>query len=231
MKITEITDKSDSAKFSINSSYQGFADRQKNIFDQLNIAEHNSRNLLNNNAPMEVDDFSDTTPVTDDNLVSFERKRVRMRQFQGKESIFKKPQARPPRGILNRRLPDYQINPHKWTRYSLGDVKSEDMSERANTSAAMSFLKEMELRKSQSEELQDNQTPHKIMFKKTSRGVGNKECPSVSSFRNSKLVMPEYVVGQKKVQKQKEKKIKENSDAKEIKLGHLLEEDQDNEDV
>lgn len=227
----ENTDTPDSAKFSINSSYQGFTDRQKSIFDQLNIAEHNSRNLLTNNASVDVDDLSNTTLSTDNSVESFERKRVRMRQFQGKESIFKKPQARPPRGIPNRRVPDYQVNPHKWTRYSLGDVKSEDMSERANTAAAMSFLKEIELRKSHSEESQDTETSNKILFKKVSHTEETKECPSVSSFRNSKVVMPEYVVGQKKAQKRKEKVIKEGGAAKEIRLGHLLEEDQDNEDV
>lgn len=39
-----------------------------------------------------------------------------------------------------RLTPDHQKHPERWTRYDLGDVSSQDLSERSNAAAALSFL-------------------------------------------------------------------------------------------
>nr|CAD7262765.1 unnamed protein product [Timema shepardi] len=48
---------------------------------------------------------------------SLKRKRTAMKQFRGKESIFKRPEALPPR-FKNKDVPDYHKHPHKWVRHS-----------------------------------------------------------------------------------------------------------------
>ncbi|KAL3843209.1 hypothetical protein ACJMK2_021154 [Sinanodonta woodiana] len=50
-------------------------------------------------------------------------------------------QGRFRRGGLKRK-PDFEVNPDRWTRYSLEDVKDEDMSSSANKKAALAFLME-----------------------------------------------------------------------------------------
>ncbi|KAK4876949.1 hypothetical protein RN001_009455 [Aquatica leii] len=213
----------ESKKFNVNSSYKGFLDRQKNVFDQLSVLEHSTRtSLLQNDTPMEVNDH--------DNM-ALPASKSTLRHLQGTESLFKKPQTRPLKhfkSLLNRSVPDYQINPHKWTKYTL-DVPKEDMSEKANTSAAMSFLKELELRNQQSLDSPIDDNPTKFVFKKVSR-PSEQEKPTVS-FRNSKVVMPEYVIGQK-ITKSKSKvgTVKLNSNKAEVKLDHISTGDDENED-
>lgn len=113
---------------------------------------------------------------------------------------------------------------------SLADVSEEHMSERSNTAAAMSFLHEMELRKKDEEE-QSDELPEKIVFKKTSSS--NKEEAGASTsvsdqttFRNTKVIMPEYVVGRKVLKPKKRFERKQNQ-SKELKLEHLLDEDEE----
>lgn len=123
-----------------------FADRQKSIFDKLKVEEKNRSERQE-----ESDDRSQDNSLSDTNtLPSRKRRRSEMKQYRGKESIFKRPDAPPPR-FKNKSVPDYHKNPHKWIKYSLGDVSQEDMSDRSNTRAALSFLKEMQERKGHEE--------------------------------------------------------------------------------
>lgn len=219
MKLVDKKPRNESQNFLINSSYESFKDRQKNVFDQLDIERDSKILQSNSNTFMDTDEPIDT--------VIKPEKKIDIKNFQGKESIFKRPLARPPKHIANRRTPDYQMNPHKWTKYSL-DVPNEDLTESANTAAAMSFLKELEERK-QNDDLVDVE-PQKIMFKKRfSKDIVNEGEGTSKSFQNSKVVMPEYVVGQKvkKELKRKEKKIGNTNSMKGIKLDHLLEYDDD----
>ncbi|XP_017040490.1 uncharacterized protein LOC108087571 [Drosophila ficusphila] len=161
----------------------------------------------------------------------------RLRRMRGKESIFKKPELPIGRCLKPRKTPDYQINPHKWKKYSLSDV---DISDQSNSAAALSFLRQMD---AQREAEEDNESPDsggKIEFKKTSKLNRNlkklqqQEVEDVEldkpQLRGSKLVMPEYVIGQKP-QKQKKSKTKSNQNraSGKLQLSHLAEEDEQDE--
>ncbi|KAF5306425.1 hypothetical protein FQR65_LT07337 [Abscondita terminalis] len=192
----------ESKKFHINSSFKEFTDRQKNVFDQLGALEQSSRiSLSQNDTPMETNDLDQTITSTP---------KSPLRHLQGTESLFKKPQSRPLKHfktILNRTVPDYQINPHKWTKYSL-DVSKEDMSEKSNTNAAMAFLKELELRNQHSLDSPTDQNMSKFTFKKVVSQNLEQDKPIGASFRNSKVVMPDLP------------KVGTN-DRTEVKLGHI----------
>ncbi|XP_018567300.1 protein TSSC4 [Anoplophora glabripennis] len=208
-----------SNSFSLKVTNADFAERQKNVFDQLKVLENSRKNTGNHNSV-------ETEEQVDPNR---RNQRSITKHFRGKESIFKKPQNVAPKNYINR-IPDFKKNPHKWTRYSLDDVREEDISDKGNTKAALSFLKELEERKSQEmdcDQEQVDQPVKKIIFKKhTSTVIGPKddENPDTCkpSFRSSKVVMPEYVVGQKMKKEKKNKSLKAGK-GKELKLDHLFE--------
>nr|XP_018906298.1 PREDICTED: protein TSSC4 [Bemisia tabaci] len=206
----------------------GFSDRQKNLFSVLQSAEK-ERNEKYGSKPPDPKSVDHCRNLNSEAI----RSKLHVRQFVGQESIFKKPSFRPPKNHLRRSVPDYQLNPQKWTKYSLADVPQSQMTDQCNTATAFSFLKELEDRKkkeSMQETIDLDNT--KILFKKTSNDEG---CSSSSSsklpvsFNKSKVVMPEYVVGQKKSTKTKRKIVGETSKSestqKAIKLDHLLEEE------
>lgn len=100
-----------------------------------------------------------------------------------------------------------QVNPHKWKKYSLEDV---DISDQTNSTAAFAFLKQMETQKDDNMECTNDTygEKKKIEFKKSSKIRRNlKSIQSAEQLdvevdspklKGSKLVMPEYVIGQKK---------------------------------
>ncbi|KAL9902948.1 uncharacterized protein LOC119631802 [Glossina fuscipes] len=127
-----------------------------------------------------------------------------LKHLRGKESIFKKPELPINKCLKPRKIPDYRINPHKWKKYSLTDI---DISDHTNTTAALAFLQQMdkqrELQQSDNEKFDVNT---KIEFKKSSKIerelkiLAEKEVADVEvdlpKLKGSKLIMPEYVVGQ-----------------------------------
>lgn len=208
--------------FSINSDNQDFAARQKDVFAQLNVAEMNRINEQKSKA-------AESSSSEDIAEVNTRTQRARTKAFRGQKSIFKTPAVPLRKSLAASRIPDYRMHPHKWTRYSLEDV---DTSERSNTAAAMSFLKEIESRKSEGEMETDGEK--KIVFRKSVIAKSKLEDArdeETMRFRSSKVVMPEYVVGQKIKNDKKKRSTKNNSKSsgKELKLDHLMEdEDEDN---
>lgn len=232
--------------FYIQGGGVGFAHRQKNIFDRLAVEEKNR-----NERQEESEDHSQdkNTESARNTVPSRKRCRSQMMQYRGKESIFKRPDALPPR-FNNKNIPDYRRNPHKWIKYSLGDVSQEDMSDRSNTAAALSFLKEMQERKRNEEMEVDDSAPDQITFKQpvnkgrivlqrgtplcifsgTASGKNTTDEDAKACFRSSKIIMPEYIVGvTKKKDKKKHEKLnhlsQNESIASTVKLRHLTEED------
>lgn len=154
------------------------------------------------------------------------------------------------------------MNPHKWKKYSLDDA---DISDRTNTSAAFAFLAEIEKRKDVEEEKRsqehqmdvDDSPSGKIVFKKQNsskeyrkpsfnqsvplrkemeRRETNEETGEKAVLKGSKVVMPEYVIGQK-IQKQNKRKVNTESTADSKKSGksgptlqHLFDEEEEDED-
>jgi hypothetical protein len=233
--------------FFIKGGDVSFTDRQKSIFDNLTLAEKER-----NERQQELDRRNQSNNIISagNSIPSRKRWRSEMKQFRGKESIFKRPDVPPPR-FKNKSVPDYHRNPHKWIKYSLGDVSQEDMSDRSNTTAALSFLKEMQERKSQEKMEVDDSSSSQITFRQpkhkikllsqydTSIGIisgmtsGDSRASEIEkpSFRSSKLIMPEYVVGMtKKKDKRKHEKLdhlpQNENVSSEIKLQHLIEEDE-----
>lgn len=149
-----------------------------------------------------------------------------------------------------------QANPHKWKKYSLSDA---DTSDRTNTAAAFEFLREIEERKRNEavtegdvmDTSEQDGVNNKIVFKQRRRAdlLATKFNQSVSLkarlgdtstedgvekavLKGSKVVMPEYVFGQKVAAK--EKRVKKRSEAEnnthnKLKLNHLFDEEEDDE--
>ncbi|XP_050445046.1 protein TSSC4 [Cataglyphis hispanica] len=240
-----------SANFILRGGDAAFANRQRLLFDQLSIAE----NSCNKRVISEVDDCERSLILRDDQKQKRETKR-----FRGKESIFKRPEGPAPRANF-RNIPDYHRNPHKWVKYSLDDVSSEDMTERSNMQAAMSFLKELKARRENEEvdqceekmdiefesDLQDSVefkskkqiSTSQIRFRKPQiKDVAENSKAIVTDstlvFKSSKIILPEYVVGQrpKKISKQNRPVVKVDR-SKQLRLDHLQEpdEEEDNRDV
>ncbi|KAH8302941.1 hypothetical protein KR044_012254 [Drosophila immigrans] len=166
----------------------------------------------------------------------------KLRRLRGKESIFKKPEMPLARCLKPRKTPDYQVNPHKWKKYSLSDV---DISDQTNSAAALSFLREMDAqRETEAEDSEQRDDAagagHKIEFKKKSKLNRNlkqltqTEVEDVEldkpQLRGSKLVMPEYVIGQKSSKKSKKQQNSSQSRAAgKLQLSHLEEIEEDDE--
>lgn len=232
--------------FFIKGGDTSFTNRQKNIFEVLNAVEieqsvrvPTSRSILQPDPdPMDIEPLSSVRAV--------KRKRKELTQFRGKESIFKRPDApRPTRFVKTKTIPDYHKNPHKWVKYSLDDVSPSDMSDRSNTAAAFSFLEELAARKASAEmeDMEVEQSSTQIAFRrpkgKTRLTIGSVVVDTSSSptaenskpsFRSGKLVMPEYVVGQRKKKEKKSELLNSSvktSKTKEIQLGHLMAEEDD----
>lgn len=113
------------------------------------------------------------------------------------------------------------------------------MSDRSNTAAAFDFLREIESRKEHIEE-PDTQIvsfrPRRGISYQTSAGIKEK-LPGLDQvtteedkpiLKGSKVVMPEYVIGQKIKKDRKKRTTPIVVNHKALKLDHLLEED-DNE--
>ena len=236
------------SSFSLSGLGSAFANRQRDLFACLDAAEREREPIL---PPGHEEDHDRGEGEQEQRmevaLPPGRKRRSPFRQFRGKESIFKRPSMPAPRSA-RQCMPDHQRNPHKWTKYTLGDVSPQDMSDRTNTAAALSFLQELKSRKESSDEMDvDESSPKAIVFKPvrsekrtSSRGsvttvseTTTSEEADRPSFRSSKLVMPEYIVGQKKTSKKKlkgeskpgEEKVKDKT--KEIKLGHLMDEEDD----
>ncbi|TMW49293.1 hypothetical protein DOY81_005629 [Sarcophaga bullata] len=164
--------------------------------------------------------------------------------LRGKESIFKKPELPITKCLKPRKIPDFQLNPHKWKKYSLEDV---DISDQTNSSAAFEFLREIDEQKEAKHTSIMKESPEKfggdlkIEFKKCSKIRRNlKSLESLEQrdveidsprLKGSKLVMPEYVVGQNKPMLNKKKlnlinsKEKTERAAGKLMLSHLQEEE------
>ncbi|XP_046398550.1 protein TSSC4 [Ischnura elegans] len=228
--------------FFVKGGGSGFSDRQKDIFGQLVTTEKETTERQKDNQVFYFKNDEEDLLMDVDNVSKPPRRQCK--KFRGKESIFKVPDV-PPR-LKPSAIPDFKRNPHKWVRYDLGDVSQDDMSEQANRSAAMSFLHELDERRKRERDddgtLGDGAKP--ITFrnpKKSSCQLLEKEKLTGKAeeeeekphFRSSKLVMPEYIVGEKRAKKKAKRVVKVGSSdgksetaAAAVKLGHLVDEDE-----
>lgn len=228
-----------SKEFSLTGGDADFANRQKSVFDQLGSISVPSSSTT---STVTFDDFksrqdSSSRRSSRDRQDSSRKRSRETKQFRGQESLFKRPEPPPPWRRGGGRMPDHRRNPQGWTHYSLGDVSSDDMSDRTNTSTALSFLNELKKRKDTDDNEDGMEMDGKqqtLQFKRPVRKRNEVEVfrPSAersdsqeSQFRGSKRVMPEYVVGQKigKNVKRGGAKVKDEAkqNTKEMTLSHL----------
>ncbi|KAH0955191.1 hypothetical protein HN011_010529 [Eciton burchellii] len=234
-----------STDFVLRGGCGAFADRQKLLFDQLLIAESkcNKRDSSDmNDSEVEMNEYERNLVCTDN-----PKQKRQTKRFRGKESIFNRPQGPAPRAKC-KVIPDYHKNPHKWVKYSLDDVSNEDMTDRSNTQAAMSFLRELKERKKKEEvnqhqkmDIESCKKQHtstsQMIFKKpqVTERIENSEAVIIKSddrpmFKSSKIILPEYQVGlkPKKVCRRNQPVIKVDR-SKELKLDHLQQLDEEDE--
>lgn len=198
-----------------------FHNKRTNLFAVLDRAEKELESKIKKNPAADAHD------ILNGRVERRSGGRSLAKQFRGKDSLFVKPEIPPWRIVEKNKAPDFKLHPHKWTKYSLADVN--EMNDKSNAAAAFAFLKEMQTRKCNDDDDNDNGgngEDKKIVFKKI---VKPKSSEVKASFQSSKLIMPEYEFG-KKVQKKKNRpaqKTDKTANVKEIKLGHLMEDEDD----
>ncbi|XP_034831666.1 U5 small nuclear ribonucleoprotein TSSC4 [Maniola hyperantus] len=202
-----------------------FQDRQKSLFNHLKDAEE-QYSFSKSNKVTEQPDYGVIDKRT------YRKIKREMKQFRGRESIYKRQDANLRECLRARSAPDHMRNPQKWQYYSLSDVTPDQMSDKTNTETALAFMREMEERESKDNEVIDETG---AVFKKPTFSISKtiKKLPEEQKqplFKGNKIIMPEYVVGmsKKKVNKLaiRTKKEKDEEDKKaELKLNHLYEND------
>uniref|UniRef100_A0A023EKW6 U5 small nuclear ribonucleoprotein TSSC4 n=1 Tax=Aedes albopictus TaxID=7160 RepID=A0A023EKW6_AEDAL len=230
-----------------------FEDKKKALFASLESAE---RSIPVDSVLHQDDnvDYDQTRRSSDRNSASRRNRRRSssergpIKKFRGKESIFKRPAAPISKCLPMSRVPDYKKIPQKWTKYSLEDV---DISDRSNTAAAFSFLREIEHQKQDQErtEATSNDSSsafrQKVKFNRSIKlksrlgdGDDGESSPTEQDkpiVKSTRVVMPEYVIGQKVKKPLKSAKLGTTSGGKrdrssELKLDHLNEDDEQNSD-
>ncbi|XP_015597894.1 protein TSSC4 [Cephus cinctus] len=238
-----------------------FASRQKLLLEQLSRAEKECskdkevHRVSPKEMVIELNNLENPRAIS----TNGRKRKTETKQFRGKESLFKRPGAPAPRVNL-RSIPDHHKNPHKWTKYSLDDVSNEDMTEHSNAQAAFSFLRELRARKEMEEDREEQMDiDHSIRSKEKVAFKTRKDRPPIEfkrpkehesevhgapviveqedcvTFQSSKIIMPEYVVGQKRIkQTRKKDKTPETlgiektlQKPKPLKLDHLEELDEE----
>jgi len=113
-----------------------------------------------------------------------------------------KPDRQPfKRPFSRQKLPDFAKNPTKYTKYTLSDVPN--VNDRSNTQAALAFLREVDERKEQERNLDEDGATgeHKIIFKRpksNSKSETKAPAPKLDSSvpcATSGRILPEVVVG------------------------------------
>lgn len=204
--------------FSLNVKDDAFSARQASIFGSLPVVKLNSSEEATFITPPEAEEENeDVMP------------------FKGEESIFKRPMPklkrpthRPRKHFYpyhnKTRVPDHKKNPEKWIKYSLASTS--DMTDKSNSAAAFSFLREIEERKRKSEKTDEEETGAggKILFKKPKSK--EEKTKTTRTYRDGKLCMPAFEFGSKKPKPAK--RIKDKSvviKTQERTLAHLTEGD------
>ncbi|KAI8426139.1 hypothetical protein MSG28_005089 [Choristoneura fumiferana] len=213
-----------------------FSDRQKSLFnhlkdaeDQYSFSKYNKVETPHDNGVMD--------------RKHYRKLKHEMKQFRGKESIFKRPESTIRDCLRTRSAPDYMKNPQRYKYYSLSDVTQEQMSDSTNTATAHAFIRELEEREAEKSRMeQDCEGPEDFVFKKPIFHVSAtvKKTPELESpkavFKSSKVLMPEYVVGRTQhkdtriVRRDLAKGDVEGEPKATLKLNHLYEDNDDEEE-
>ena len=194
---------SSSSSFSLKGQDEAFSTRRDSIFGNLPVVQLETSRTI----------FSESQATT--TSTNEEDESSDISSYKGEESMFKQPmpklkkpsykprtQSFPMRS--KHRVPDHKKNPQKWTKYSLASTS--DITEKSNSAAAFSFLREIEERKrkenaGQEEDIGDEEG--KVVFKKPKAKIEQNQ--EGKTYRDGKLVMPAFEFGAKKGSKHKSK--------------------------
>lgn len=158
-----------------------------------------------------------------------------------------------------------QVNPHKWKKYSLSDADTSDRTNTAAAFEFLREIEARKRDEAEADDAMDDEeaaaaaADGKIVFKNRRR-IADGSSSAVAKFnqsahlkpivesgnaeenaekaqlKGSKVVMPEYVIGQKVAAREKKGKLAAGSSktssssassASQLKLGHLFEEEED----
>lgn len=246
-----------------------FEDKRRMLFASLETAEKQCLKGTNLEKLAKTNEHGTKRLAADALAMVPESDLIKSRKLQGKQSIFKRPELPITKCLKSRRPnPDYsvrftaknfyrqrfsfivffyfeffKINPQKWQKYSLNDA---DISDRTNTAAAFTFLKELAERNASSDEddllwMDSDETSSSrrpIRFNKQKlnplvelkKDLEDKDrCGATSTMKGTKVLASEYVVGQQKPKLSKSKPIKDNGGkggGVALRLDHLLEDDE-----
>ena len=206
------------SSFSLNGADTGFSSRSQDVFSSLATieAKHDAFQKATGTTASRKSDGE--TLIKDDPVVEDALP-------QKRSTAFKRPRGVPP--PRKRWTPDYRQHPERWVKYDLSDVQADQMSERSNTATAMDFLNTQRRRKDENIGV-DDAGRATIQFKKPTVKVscqtaGLKRCAATidTAFGNSKVVMPEHVVGQSASKKRQTKRLAGQVKCDAVGLGHL----------
>ncbi|KOC64501.1 hypothetical protein WH47_01085 [Habropoda laboriosa] len=243
--------------FILQGGNTAFANRQKLLFDKLSDAEQecNKNKMVTESTDVEIDiDESNKTQI----LRAGQKRKSETKKFRGKESIFKRPEGPAPRALSRSipdfHKNPHKWKKYSLDDVSNDDM-TEESNTRAALSFLKELKARRSMEKAEKSEKMDieqsgsvEQNQRKVVFKprkiKTTSDVEFKKPESSADkisnipvivdhddkpiFRSSKVIMPEYVVGQKhKKKNKKEKHIEKVDRLKQLKLDHLEEADED----
>ncbi|KAG6444781.1 uncharacterized protein LOC115440029 [Manduca sexta] len=175
-----------------------FEERRKSLFNHLKDAEDQYSLSHKNKVVQPQADYGTIDRYT------YRKLKHEMKQFRGRESIFKRPEANIRECLRAKTIPDHIKNPQKWVYYNLSDVTPEQMSDATNTATALALIKKLE---EKAEEHSKIEHDTEDVFKKPtfhfSSSIKKDTEDEKAVFKSGKVIMPEYVVG---VTKKKEKK-------------------------
>lgn len=246
------------ADFVLRGGDTAFTNRQKRLFDSLSDAEQecNKKKMIVEpvTEDMDVDERDKSEILPRAGRVH----RSETRRFRGKESIFKRPEGpalraarrtipdyhRNPHKWVKYSLDDVSnedMTEESNTRAALSFLKELKTRRSLDQDEKM---KGMDVDESISTERKDDKVTFKFKAAKTCSGIRFKKptnemeetqnAPVIIEhddkpvFRSSKIIMPEYIVGQKqRKQNKKEKPVEKINRLKQMKLDHLNEPDKE----
>jgi hypothetical protein len=187
--------------FTLQCQNEEFSARRESVFGNLPVVElsHTEIPILSSTACEVIEEENSRN---DDVTI-----------YKGEESMFKRPMPKLKKSSyaprrqhhLNRtNTPDHKKNPHKWVKYNLATTS--DVTDKSNTTAALSFLRDLEERKRKLENVEEPaDASGKIVFKKPKTFQDKSE--KGKTYRDGKLCMPAFEFGSRS-KKQKESKKK-----------------------
>ncbi|XP_013789442.1 uncharacterized protein LOC106473305 [Limulus polyphemus] len=143
--------------FKLKGNNEAFCSRLNSVFDGLNPLERQHREWETMQSSKRTNWLKPDPESLEDVEFSHNDKFVRPRGFAPKK-----------RKVDNKTMPGFKRHPEKWTKYSLTDVSSYEMSDESNSQVALSFLKQLKKEKSkgENEKLPVADVNTKIIFQK-----------------------------------------------------------------